>query len=431
MSKISKSKLAPGPNLDPTKFIKRRITGVPHVAVLRVAKGFGDIAMSEVTARLAPPLLQPKFEPNISLTENGIQIANIGWRDLLALTAHLTMVREVLWEIGGGRAGSIKEIKDRIEELPWNIFLPQNCSISVRANSIASHIYHEGKIAELITKTLKKFAINVTDREKTPHLMDIRLVDDRLKIYLSLNGRPLYQRGYKRVLSGIASVKEDIASAAISAALNFAHEHKTEKFEQILVPFAGSGTFAFEAAMTLGRLPPWLFFGELSAESYPCCATASLGFARQQSARLIDTSQIPNLTLMDIDGKTCESLTININGFNDILSSHSIPPIRTKVIQGDVLKFDLEETTRTAESTLILMNPPFGARLGSKSSTGLLYQQIGQKLSKLHGVIAGFVFAPTLAVADRLISRMSKFQINTKPFNHGGRTVYLVLFSSK
>ena len=301
----------------------------------------------------------------------------------------------------------------------------------MRVNSIASHIYHEGKIADLIAKTLKKLAINVTDREKTPHLLDIRLVEDRLKIYLSLSGRPLYQRGYKRVLSGVASVKEDIASAAISAALTFANEHKIEKFNQILVPFAGSGTFGFEAAMTLGRLPPWLFFGELSAESYPCCATASLGFAQQQSSRQINTSQIPSLTLLDIDGKSCENLIININGFNDVLSSHSIPPIPVKVIHGDFIKFDLEEYTRSAASTLILMNPPFGIRLGSKSSTELLYQQTGQKLANLHGVISGFVFAPTLAVANKLISQMKKFQIATRPFNHGGRNVYLVLFSSK
>jgi|LauGreDrversion4_2_1035121.scaffolds.fasta_scaffold00495_9 23S rRNA G2445 N2-methylase RlmL len=411
-----------------SKIVKKQIIGAPQKAVLRVAKGFIDIAADEVAAILATGLLQSQFKPVLEVTESGLELSQIGLRDLMSLAAHVTTVREVIWVISTGRGGSVAELKHSLERTKWELIFNKGSKISLRVQARASHIFHEGKISDLVEKVLKANDILPVERDNEVMLLDVRLQNDRLTLGLSLSGRPLYMRNYKKVLRGSAPIKEDIAAAALRTALTFAKRHEIENFDSILVPFAGSGTLAFEAALAFGSIPPWVFFGPLAAEALICSPTASLRFARQRSIAKAAPYHVPPVLAVDIDIEAVSQLKTNFQGFNSTLNALGLTNIEVTSLTGDMFDMDLGRSTRIKSSTLILLNPPYGGRLGHRPETPRLYLRLASFITSLKGRIAGFILAPTLAVADRFSSSLSGFNIEQRPFNHGGKTVYLLSF---
>ncbi|MBM4251237.1 MAG: hypothetical protein FJ146_04660 [Deltaproteobacteria bacterium] len=429
MSKYSDTKQLQ--TVDPdqlAKIVKKQIIGAPQTAVLRVAKGFIDIAADEVAATLAANLLQAQFKPVLEVTESGLELSQIGLRDLMSLAAHVTTVREVLWIIGSGRGGSVAELKHSLERIKWPLIFQQGAKISLRVQARGSHLFHEGKITEIVEKILKTNGITPVERHEEALLLDVRLQNDRLTLGLSLSGRPLYMRNYKKVLRGSAPIKEDIAAAALRTALTLARSYKIETYDKILVPFAGSGTLAFEAALNFGSIPPWVFFGPLAAETLVCAPTASLRFARQKSIAKAAPYHVPAILAVDIDTQAVRQLKTNFQGFNSTLNALGLTNIDVTSMTGDMFEMDLERSTRAKGSTLILLNPPYGGRLGHRSETPKLYVRLASFVASLRGRIAGFILAPTLAIADRFSASLKGFTLEQRPFNHGGKTVYLMSF---
>ncbi|MCX6108850.1 MAG: hypothetical protein NTZ90_04510 [Proteobacteria bacterium] len=412
------------------KLIKRQILGRPQEALVRFAKGMGDLCLAEILALLATLKVDGADQPQCQLTPTSIAITQVSLRTLVSLTALLTTAREVLWMVGSGRAGSIGEIKDRCAAVPWPLLLTRGTSIGLRVASTSSHVFHEGKVAELVGKALAKHGIGEVPKVSARQLLDVRLVDDRIAFALSLAGRPLYQRHYKKALAGTATVKEDIAAACIQATLRFATEHQGASYQpgRILVPFAGSGTLGFEAAIALHRIPPWIFFGPLGAEAFPCIPQATMNFMRRASLTKMQEAEDRHLevTFIDDDAAQVEALRINAANFNDHVTATGGEASAFTIIHSDFF----ECTWPAGDGHLfIALNPPFGLRLEDRAAVDRLYPRLAKTISGAPGALAGFALAPTEAVAQRFASGLKDMTTQRRPFNHGGRTVYLVMFS--
>lgn len=381
------------------KRVKRHVLGTPQNALIRFPKGFGDVCFAEVRQAF----------PGAKLEANAIRLEGVEFRELATAALMLATAREILWEVGKGKAETVKQVKARVAEVAWDLIFPKGAKVALRVNSTASRLFHEGKVEELVTDALKDFGLEVA--AETDHLIDVRLLEDYLTLGVSLSGRPLHWRGYKTELKGTASVKEDVAAAAIRVALEgFEPDH-------VWVPFAGSGTLGFETILALGNLAPQTFGAPMSMDHWICTPKATLAHARKKRAEA--ARKPPPVTFVELDQAQADHLKKNVAKFAEIAEIH--------VETADALE---SPRTPAASRLFVPLNPPYGERLGKKSETLDLFRRLAKRLDGLEAEVRGFVFAPTEAVADQFSRALGDgWRLSRRAFNHGGRNTYQVIFS--
>jgi len=413
--------------------IKRRILGAKHAAIIRFPKGYGDICAAETKRALANTEVKAASAPEITLTDPGVELTGIGFRDLLALPLALTTAREILWVIGGGKAASRHALVEQLAAIDWDLLVAPGQAFGVRVESTASRIFHEGLIRELVSERLALHGCKVAAPATADYLLDIRLKHDRLTVSYSLGGRPLYKRRYKTVMKGAAPVKEDVAAAAVRATRAFVEAQRGAELKprHVLVPFAGSGTLGFETYLALANVPPFVYFGPLAIEASPCCPEASMGFLKRNLVERWRVSPLartpPDVCFIERDATQCTALEQNVDGFNQVIRAHGVPNASFTVLCSDF--FAQVTALATDAPTFIALNPPFGDRLGTRASAETIYQQLAGALGSLgeKADLTGFAFVPP-PLAERFMKNLSGFATLDRTFDHGGRKLQCVSF---
>ena len=135
---------------------------------------------------------------------------------------------------------------------------------------------------------------------------------------------------------------------------------------------------------------------------------------------------MPPIAATDLDQNVVSTLKANFKAFNGALNAQGMTNIEVQAVCGDVFK--IKSNPNDKQSVLTLLNPPYGRRLGRRSDAAVLYRKLGNHVASFPSRVAGLVCAPSLAVAAEFCSHLRNFAIAQRPFNHGGRTVYLVMF---
>lgn len=408
--------------------IKRQILSLPQKGLIRFPRGLGDVCFDEVTELLSKPKLKGAATPKAQLLANAVAIADISLADLLAITLALTTGREVLWQVGGGRTDTAKGMQNRLAKMPWDLLLPAGCDIGLRISSTASRLFHEGRLRKQVEQALLSAGLTPKGVKGSQQLLDLRLVDNNLSVNLSLAGRPLYQRRYKTSFKSLASIKEDLAACATRLSLSFARSHFGPAWRpsEIVNPFAGSGTLGFEGTIAIEQIPPFIFFGPLAAESFPCCPTASLAHARRKAwedwrAQQALQPPVP-IRFIEISPAQCDALQENVSGFAKACgSSEDVNP--AQVIQGDALQ--ILARSPPLQDAFIAINPPYGDRLEVKSSAKS-FARLGESCQGSR--LAGYAFLPSAEVANTFLAALKPNQASRRQVSNGGLAVQLVTF---
>jgi 23S rRNA G2445 N2-methylase RlmL len=413
--------------------IKRKILGVPQTALIRFPKGLGDVCFAETQAALAAERLKAAFEPKVALTASAVEVSGAGLGDLVALALGLTTAREILWQVQIGKAETATQLAARLKGVDWDLYLPAGAEVGIRVASTASRLFHEGRLRDTVAKTLEEHGVRAGAVKGATHLLDVRLVHDVLAFSLSLSGRPLYQRRVKAELGGSASVKEDIAAGATRLALAWARAKRGDDWrpEHIVAPFAGSGTLGFEAVIAICGIPPAVFFGPLSVEAFPCCPSATVGYARR---RLIgrwigdgSNPKTPTLTFIDNDPEASSLLERNGDAFRDKLVKAGGPAIPCEVKVGDALKLLPALVAGRGSHAFVPLNPPYGRRLKGPASTPQAQARLGAALAAAGA--AGYALLGSEEAAQAFCGACPPGATSVREVLHGGKTVRLVCFA--
>ncbi len=404
------------------RMIKRQVLGVGHRAILRYPKGFSDVVLEEVTTLLNS--VEQKFDPEIEVQATQITIRNIGFANLLFLAREATTLRDILWQIDCGKADTMKRLKTRFQDIPWPIYLPNPCKLALRVTSTRSRIFHEGEITRLLEKAIvaKCPGVNLVSLRGSEQLIDVRLFEDHLEICLSLGKGALYQRGYKEVLKGTASVKEDLAQCALRATLSFVRNFKGRDWipREVLVPFAGSGTLGFEGLFTFSGIPKSLLNRNLPGDRLPCSPIKTVGHQKKMSINSALNSLPITTKFIEID--KAQALALEHNS-NSIVAKLGLKDLELNVYHQDF--FAMPPSAN--KNVFFPLNPPFGERLGGDLNIKSLYQEIGRFMNTWQG--SGFIFVPMLELIPAFSKEIPKFEIEMRPINHGGKPMTLLMFT--
>ena len=157
------------------------------------------------------------------------------------------------------------------------------------------------------------------------------------------------------------------------------------------------------------NLPPG-FFRSFAFESWPGFSQKTYAYMKKQDQKKIIRFEEKQIFASDIDDMALAALEQNISNshFNSIID----------VSQKDFF-FIYPSRISHGEKGVIMLNPPYGKRLGEKKDTQSFYREIGKKLSTdFKGWRAGII------LPSREWKSYLELRLELKPIFHGGLDIF-------
>jgi len=205
--------------------------------------------------------------------------------------------------------------------------------------------------------------------------VNVYLHQDEATVSLDLSGDSLHKRGY-RMNGAQAPLKENLAAALLMLAGWPQAEGRC-----FLDPMCGSGTLPIEAALMAADIAPGLgreYFGFLGWQGHVPALWKRLK-QEAQSKIIQDSKKIPKIVGYDSDFRVVRTAIACIEAAG----------LRGKV---HIEKRDLSLCEAVGKQGVLIVNPPYGERLGETESLKGLYQGLGDLLKKKFTGWEGYIF---------------------------------------
>jgi putative N6-adenine-specific DNA methylase len=351
------------------------------------------------TPGLETPLCAEALEHGFKgahVVEGGVAFAG-GWPDIWRANLKLRGATRVLARIGEFRAMHLAQLDKRSRKIAWGDFLRPDVPVRVEANCKRSRIYHDGAAAQRVSKAIaEEFGAPITE-DAALRIM-VRIEDDLVTLSIDTTGESLHKRGFKEAVSK-APMRETMAAM-------FLRQCDYRATEPVLDPMCGSGTFVIEAAEIALGLDPGRE-RTFAFESLP-----SFNAAAWQALR---AGTVPRTVDLHFHGSDRDAGAIRMATENATRAGVSaLVEFRQRSIA------DLEPPP--GAPGLIILNPPYGTRIGDKAPLVTLHRTLGQVLkTRFGGWRVGIITADkSLAQATGL-----KFGPALPTVLHGGLRVAL------
>ncbi len=285
-------------------------------------------------------------------------------------------------------------LEKKIQAIDWELFLPAGTDPAIQVTTHTSRLYHSDAVADRCRPIIQAALKAKTSQNPDSQTLMVRSENDWFDISLDLSGPPLYKRGIKHRVAG-APLRENLAFAILDATGFTA--------DDVLVdPMCGSGTFSIEGAMVQAHIPPG-FFRTFSFESWPAFSAA--GFQHAKSLAAQHFTPVGPIFASDVDPEAVAALNTNLAGQKFLAS--------VQACQQDF--FDIVPDRLTPKKGVVVLNPPYGRRIGKNRDTTAFYREIMGKLAAdFKGWRVGLVFP------GKHLPKMTQLRLQPFHFFHGG-----------
>lgn len=301
------------------------------------------------------------------------------WSEVWRANLELRGAGRVLVRMASFRASHLAQLDKRSRAADWGAILRADVPVRVEASCRKSKIYHSGAAAQRVETAIAEELGAPTSSEADVRVL-VRIENDLVTISIDTSGEGLHRRGHKQEVNK-APMRETLAAL-------FLRQCGFTGTEPVLDPMCGSGTFVIEAAeMALGLKPG-------RARHFAFERLASFDARRWAEMRSTDTSKQTGLLFHGSDrdaGAIRMSLT---NAERAGVSSV------TRFAQSPIEALERPD----GPAGLVIVNPPYGLRIGDRKKLYPLYGALGTVLrSRFSGWRVGLVTAdPALARATGL-----------------------------
>ena len=379
------------------KRIRRHVAGRVREYYAIAAPGFEEICRQELIALGID-------RNSVSVDAGGVAFAG---RMVACQRAnlHLRTGTRILMRIDAFTATNLRRLEKKAGDIAWELFLSTQNRPEVKVSSHRSRLYHTGDIARTIKASIDRRLNGPPGSPPSvfPQTVFVRAVEDRLTLSLDSSGEPLYKRGLKTGPAR-APIRETLAAAILMTA-------GYDPRRPLLDPLCGSGTFSLEAAMLAKKHPPGVH-RDFAFMGWPAFRENQWGYLMREAESLILDLDQPLIFASDVDAGACEWLagTIAGNGLSDAV----------KVAQKDL--FQCEAGQYGSVPGLVVINPPYGIRIGSAKQADDLFEAICRHLAHRFKGWRVALIAPR-----RDLTRRLPFPAKRLPLLHGGLRLTLVV----
>ncbi|MFL6580533.1 MAG: class I SAM-dependent RNA methyltransferase [Burkholderiales bacterium] len=296
-----------------------------------------------------------------------------------ATNLHSRIASRILWQIGSGPYHSEEDVYRGINVLDWPQWFDGALTIRVNVAAIRSPL----ESLDFITLRIKdavcdSFRLHTGKRPNVDTAQpDVRihafLEMDRFTLYLDTSGEPLFKRGARKS-GGQAPLRENLA-AGILKLCGWTPD------VPLLDPMCGSGTFLIEALQIARGIAPGSRRGfafeklrNFDAAAWHAIKAAAQARQGQHPAAIFGS---------DLYGDALKLARSNLEaaGLAD----------EVNLKQANFL-----ELSAPAADGMLVMNPPYGVRLGEQKELEILYPQIGDVLKRKFAGWRAYLFTADL-----------------------------------
>jgi putative N6-adenine-specific DNA methylase len=347
------------------------------------AKGVAPYLKQEILAMGLP--LREESEAAIE-TEGTMEHA-------MLLNLSLRTGQRVLFLLHEGRAKTPGDLYDGIFKLPWEDILHADGYVcitsSVDTPEIRDQRYANLKAKDAIVDRLRNLFRCRPDSgpDRSGAVVHLYWKDDLYRIFADTSGEPLSRRGYRKI--PLTAPMQETLAAAVIMATGWTGEGT------LINPMCGSGTLAIEAALIARRRAPGLLrdnFGFLHLKGFDD--------DQWQQVRL----KVRKGERKDVPGRIIAT-DISL----DAVRGAGINAGRAKM--GRHIQFcqcPFEKSPIPAGKGVVIMNPPYGQRLGEETDLNALYKGIGDFFKEKCEGYRGYVFTGNIDLAKKVGLRTSR-----------------------
>ncbi|TNE69346.1 MAG: class I SAM-dependent RNA methyltransferase [Rhodobacteraceae bacterium] len=320
------------------------------------------------------------------------------WDDVVRANLVLRGAARVLARIGTFRAFHLAQLDKRARKFPWGEVLRPDVPFRVEVvTGKRNKIYHAGAAQERIERAITE-ELGAPVSAEAEVVLKVRIEDDNVILSVDTSGEALHKRGYKAGV-GKAPMRETMAALFLRAC-------GYDGREPVLDPMCGSGTFVIEAAeWARGRMPGrarGFAFEHLAPFDAQVVQKIKANWRERETAlRFFGSDRNVNVVRMATDNAERADVA-------DLCTFKPVPVSEVERPEG--------------QPGLVIVNPPYGARIGKKKDLYALYGAFGQVMrERFTGWRVGMVTSDgQLAQATGL-----PWEPLSAPIAHGGLKVRL------
>jgi putative N6-adenine-specific DNA methylase len=375
--------------------LKRYVLKETHDFLAVGAPGFERVLLREVQAL-----------PNISgakTVRGGVEFRG-PLESLYHANLHLATAHRVLWRVADFLAQSYPMLFNKASRLPWEHFLGFAEAVRFSVSARSSRLHHGPKIAETLLSAVQTallpLGLHPQASDDAALEIHVRLFRDRCTLSLNTSGEHLHRRGY-RTHVGDAPLRETLAAALLKT-VDF------ERYDLIVDPFCGSGTFLLEAARLLRGVPPG-GARTFAFEHFPAFQKSLWERLKREAEAKVQPSSV---TLLGFD-KSAQVLKAAQHNAERAGIAGTI-----SFEAADVRTLPYATLREEHQNALLIANPPYGKRLDT-GGAHKLYTELAAALRAAPGW-AFAILTPEPAWVELPVRERLEFQ-------NGGVRVALLL----
>lgn len=283
----------------------------------------------------------------------------------------------ILWRVASASYRHEQDLYRLALDQPWETWFAPRCTIKVKVSAQRCPL----KSLDFVTLRIKdavcdRFARRANlrpsvDTVKPDLRIEAFLDDARAILYLDTSGDALFKRGLRKAGSD-APLRENLAAGILSLS-GWTPE------QPLLDPMCGGGTILLEAAQIAVQRAPGLdrrfAFEKLR------------GFEARHWQRLVEAARARRTSGRTLAVYGCDKDLRAIRTAQTNLEAAGLAGTVT-LAQADVL--DLKPP---AETGILIMNPPYGVRLGQQEELAAFYPQLGDALKQRFAGWRAYIFS--------------------------------------
>ena len=312
------------------------------------------------------------------------------------------LANRILLKLKQCPAATPEKLYAGVRTIDWSHYISDDATIAVNfvttQSAITHTLYGAQKVKDAIVDQLrdKRGSRPDVNRDQPDVSVYVYLQRDVATIYLDLSGESLHKRGY-RLAGGSAPLKENLAAAILIRA---GWPAIAKAGGTLLDPMCGSGTLLVEGALMAADIAPGLlrdYFGFIGCKGFDENLWRSL-LKDAEKRRDAGLKKLPMIVGYDIDAAAVSNTFDNIEraGLSGLVHVEKRP----------LSVFAPKPKEKTG---LVVVNPPYGERLGELDELQPLYTEIGDRFKAAFTGWQGAVFTGNPDLGKQMGIRAKKF----------------------